>query len=161
MRHIEFIVNLGHFLPFYPPSPNDPKNQNFEKKKRKKKKKKHKNVWRYYPFIHIYVYHKWRSYMVPEIQDATFWAIFCTFSPLMHMIDVIIFHFGLFFVFTPLTAWKKKISEKWKKHLEMSSFYISAPKITIVWYTVVPEIWCMMDVNVIFHFGLLFALLPP
>ena len=30
----------------------------------------------------------------------------------------------------------------------------------IICYTV-PEIWCMIDVIVIFHFGLFFALLPP
>ena len=46
------------------------------------------------------------------------------------MMDVIvIFHFGLFFCpFTPLTAWKIKISKKWKKHLQISSFYTSVPK---------------------------------
>ena len=31
-----------------------------------------------------------------------------------------------------------------KKHLEISSFYISVPKITIRWCTV-PEIWCATD----------------
>ena len=30
----------------------------------------------------------------------------------------------------------------------------------IICYTV-PEIWCMTNVIVIFHFGLFFALLPP
>ena len=69
----------------------------------------------------------------------SFWAIFCPF--------------------TPLTAWKMKISKKWKKHLEISSFYTSVPKIMIICYTV-PEIWHMTDVIVIFHFGLFFALLP-
>ena len=44
-----------------------------------------------------------------------------------------------------------KISKKWKKHLEISSFYISLPKIMIIWNTV-PEIWHMADV-IIFHFG--------
>ena len=52
-----------------------------------------------------------------------------------------------------------KISKKWNKCLEMSSFYTSVPKIMIIWYTV-PEIWHMTDVIVIFHFGLFFALLP-
>ena len=68
----------------------------------------------------------------------SFWAIFCPF--------------------TPLTAQKMKISKKWKKPLEIS-FYTSVPKLIIICYTV-PEIWCMMDVIVIFHFGLFFALLP-
>ena len=69
----------------------------------------------------------------------SFWAIFCPF--------------------TPLTAQKIKILKKWKKHLEISSFYIHVPKIMIRWCTV-PEIWCMIDVIVISHFGLFFALLP-
>ena len=47
-----------------------------------------------------------------------------------------------------------------KKHPEISPFYTSAPKIITVCYTV-PEIWHMMDVIVIFHFGLYFALLLP
>ena len=67
------------------------------------------------------------------------WIIFCTFT---------------------ITAWKMKIWKKWKKHLEISSFYTSAPKIMIICYNV-PEIWHVMDVIVIFHFGLFFALLPP
>ena len=66
----------------------------------------------------------------------SFWAIFCPF--------------------TPLTTQKIKILKKWKK-LEISTFYKSVSKIMIICYTV-PEIWCMMDVIVIFHFGLFFAL---
>ena len=42
----------------------------------------------------------------------------------------------------------------------MSSFYTSVPKIMIIWY-IVPEIWHVTDVIVIFHFGLFFALSPP
>ena len=77
------------------------------------------------------------------VQDGcnyfSFWAIFCPF--------------------TPLTAWKITIYHKRKKHLEISSFYISAPKIIMICYTA-PKIWCMTDVIIIFHFGLSFALLP-
>ena len=69
-----------------------------------------------------------------------FWVIFCPF--------------------TPLIAQKTKIFKKWKKGLEISSFYTSAPKIMIICYTV-PETWCVTGVIVIFHFGLFFALLPP
>ena len=68
----------------------------------------------------------------------SFWAIFCPF--------------------TPLTAQKIKILKKWKKHLEISSFYTSVPKIMIICYTV-PEIWCMTDV-ITFHFGPFLALFP-
>ena len=45
-----------------------------------------------------------------------------------------------------------------KKHLEISSFYASLPKIMIICYTV-PEIWRMTDVIVIFYLGVFFALL--
>ena len=70
----------------------------------------------------------------------SFWTIFCPF--------------------TPLTPQKMKISKKWKKQLEMSSFYTSVPKIMIISYTVL-EIWHMTDVIAIFHFGLFSAFLPP
>ena len=71
----------------------------------------------------------------------SFWAIFCPF--------------------TPLTAQKiniKKKERKRRKHLKISSFYTSVPKIMIICYT---EIWHVTDVIVIFHFGLFFALSPP
>ena len=70
----------------------------------------------------------------------SFWAIFCPF--------------------TLLTTRKIKISKKWRKYPEISSFYPSVSKIMIIWYTVL-EIWCMTNVIVFFHFGLFFALLPP
>ena len=41
--------------------------------------------------------------------------------------------------------------------MEISSFYISVPEIMIIRYAV-PEIWCVTDLIVIFHFGLFFAL---
>ena len=46
-----------------------------------------------------------------------------------------------------------------KKCLEIPSFYNSVAKIMMICYTV-PEIWCVTDIIVIFHFGLFFALLP-
>ena len=49
------------------------------------------------------------------------------------------FHFGLFFA-TPLTTQKIKILKNWKKHLEISSFYIFVPKVMITWCSV-PETW--------------------
>ena len=66
----------------------------------------------------------------------SFWTIFCPF--------------------TPLKAQKIKILKKWKKYLQILSFYTSVPKIIIIWY-IPPQIWCMTDVIVIFQFGLLFA----
>ena len=63
-----------------------------------------------------------------------FWAICCSF--------------------THLTAQNMKISKKWKKRLEIPSFYTS-----IICYTV-PEIWHVTDVTVIFHFGLFLSFYP-
>ena len=108
-------------------------------------KKWKKNPRRYYHFTHVY--HKWRQlydawflkYEAWQQNFLSFWTIFCSF--------------------TPLTTQKIKILKKWKKHLEILSFYTSVPKIMIICYTV-PEIWCVTDVIVIFHFGLFFALLP-
>ena len=126
----------------------------------------------------------------------SFWAIFCTFTPLKAQKikilkkwkktpwDIIILHmctqnyhqmmysswdmvhdrcnyfsfWATFCPFIPLTSRKIKISKKWIETLEISSFYISVPKIMIICYTI-PELWCMTDV-IIFHFGSFFALLP-
>ena len=92
------------------------------------------------------------SYTVPEI-----WC----------MTNVIaIFHFGLFFALLPPNSPKnqnEKFFKKWKKTLEISSFYTSAYtsvlKIMTIYYTV-PEMWCDTNVIVIFRFVLLFILLP-
>ena len=93
---------------------------------------------------------------VPKIMIICF-----TVPEIWHMTHVtFIFHFGLFFALLPLTAQKMKISKKWKKRLEISSFYTIVQKVMIRGY-IVPEIWCMTDVIVVFHFGLFFALLPP
>ena len=62
-------------------------------------------------------------------------------------------------IYPPLKAQKIKIFKKIIKGLEIS-FYTSVPKILIICY-IVPELWHVMDVIAIFHFGLFFALLPP
>ena len=111
---------MGHFLHFY--SPNSPKNQNFEKMKKK-------------PGDIIILHNCTKNYdqmmygswdMVRDRCNCyfSFWAIFCPF--------------------TPLTAQKIKILKKWKKHLEISSFYISVPKIMTRWCTI-PGICCVTD----------------
>ena len=51
-------------------------------------------------------------------------------------------------------------TEKKKKKPGESSFYTSVPKIMTTCYSV-PEIWCMTNVIVTFHFGLFLCLLPP
>ena len=61
--------------------------------------------------------------------------------------------------FTPITVQKLKISKKWKKCRDISSFYTSVPKIMIICYTS----WDMASdrCNCYFSsFGLFFALLP-
>ena len=65
----------------------------------------------------------------------------------------------IFCPFTPLTTQKIKIFKKWEEPLEIS-FYISVATIMIICYNL-PEIWCVRGVIVIFHFELLFTLLPP
>ena len=70
-------------------------------------------------------------------------------------------NWSIFCPFMPLTARKIKIEKKKLKNcLEISSFYISVPKIMIRW-CMVPEIWCVTDIIVISHFGLFFAFLHP
>ena len=55
----------------------------------------------------------------------------------------------------PLTTQKTKILKKnskhWKKDLETSSFYTLVPKVMIK--ITVSEIWHVLDVIIIFHFG--------
>ena len=46
-----------------------------------------------------------------------------------------------------------------RKTPDILTFYKIVPEILIIGYTV-PEIWHVTDLIVIFHFGLVFALLP-
>ena len=114
----EFFVILDCFLPFYPP--NNPKNQNFEKLKKAPGDTiiLHKCTKNYDHML----YGSWD--MVRIMCYFSFWAMFCPF--------------------TPLTAQKIKILQKWNNGLEKSSFYICVSKIMIRWCTV-PEILCMSD----------------
>ena len=117
---------MGHFLLFYHPPPNSPKNQNFKKIKEKDKRS-----------LEISSFHKCtknHDHMLATLllrYDSdkcncyfSFWAIFCPF--------------------TPIIAQKIKIFKKWKKHLQAWSFFICVPKFMIRWCTV-PEIWCATD----------------
>ena len=67
----------------------------------------------------------------------SFWTIFCPV--------------------TPIAAQKIKILRKWKKHEEISSFYICVLKIKIRWCTV-PEIFCGTDGRKKWHIE---VLAPP
>ena len=111
---------MGHFLPFY--LPNSPKNQNFEKMKKT-------------PGDLIILHMRTKNYdqMMYTSWDIVHHGCNCYFS-----------FWATFCPFTPLTAHKIKILKKWKKTLEISSIYISVPKIMIKWCTL-PEIWCTID----------------
>ena len=128
------FCHLDCFFPFYPPK--NSKNQHFEKIKRTSGDTIMLHICTING-IHM-MYGCW-DIKCDKQNFLSFWTIFCPFNT--------------------LTTWKIKISKKWKKHLEIS-FYTSVPKIMVICYTV-PEIWCMTNVIVIFHFGLFFALLPP
>ena len=108
---------MGHFYPFTL-STYKPKKSEFWKMK--------KNCWRYH---FIQVYQKPQSY---EVQF------------LRHRVRQTEFFVILGNSFTPLTTTKIKISQKWKKHLEMLSFYTCVPKIIIIW-CLLPEIWNTTD----------------
>ena len=66
---------------------------------------------------------------------------------------------GHFLTFYHRNSPKNQNLKKWKKHLEILSFYNSIPKIMIICYTVA-EIWRVTDVIVIFHFGLFLPFYP-
>ena len=115
-----------------------------QRKLKKKKKRKRLEISSFYAYVpkimiicstvpEIYVCDKCNCYFF-------FWAICCPF--------------------TFLTAQKMKISKKWKKTQEISSFYTTVSKIMIIGYPA-PEIWHVTHAILIFHFGIFFAFLPP
>ena len=74
---------------------------------------------------------------------------------------IVVFHFGIFFaLLAPSSPKNENFKTIKNKFLEISSFNTSVPKIIIICYNV-PEIWCVTDVIVVFHFGLYFAPLAP
>ena len=123
------------------------------------------------PFTPTEVYHKWQSYDIRflryQLQQTGF---FCVLGPFFALLPLTAKKWKYkkklktwkkcLEIFTPLTARKVNISKKWKKHLEISSFYRTVPKILIIGYTV-PEIWHVTRVISIFHFELFFPLLSP
>ena len=135
---MELFLVFDPFLPFYPPPirPNNLENQKFEKMK--------KNT----PGD-IIILHKC------TINDNHTW--FLRYEARQTELFVILGHF---LTFDPPNNPKTKNLKKTRKYLKISSFYTSVPKIMIICYTV-PKIWCMMDVIVIFHFMLFFAILTP
>ena len=72
---------------------------------------------------------------------------------------VIMGHFLSFISPPPQKTQKIKTLKKWKKFLEISSFYTCVPKMTIIW-GVVPETRSKPDI-LFCNLGPFFALLPP
>ena len=91
----------------------------------KKTNKKTKKTWRYYHFTNVY--HKWQSYDLwffrYGVQQTFFLSLWTVFVPL-----------------TLLTTKKIKILKNWKKPLEITLFYTSAPKIMIIYM-----LYCFLD----------------
>ena len=92
--------------------------------------------------------HKWKLY---DVWFLRYWAWQTEFF-------LILDNF-LPFYSPSLTTQRIKILKKWKKQLEISSFYTSLLYMTIIWY-MVPGIWGTTDI-IFYHLGPFFALLPP
>ena len=131
-QQAEFLVTLCLFLPLYPT--NNLRNKNLKKRK---ENLEISSFYKYVPQMTII----W--YMALEIWSAT---------------DRISFHFGPLFALLPPDTQKIKILIKWKKRLEISSFYKGVPQINTIW-RMVPETWSPKD-RTFCHFGPFFALLP-
>ena len=129
------FVILDCFLPFYPP-PNNQKSQNFAKLKKTSG--------------NITILHK-----CTKNHD---YILYCSLDMAHNRFNWYFSFWAIFCAFTSQQPKKSKLKKKWKKHL-VSSLYTNVPKIMYICYTG-PEIWCVTDV-IIFHFGSLFALLPP
>ena len=131
---ILFLSPSANFCPFTPLTA--------QKMKISKNKK---NTWRYY------LLHKCtKNYNI----------LYCSGDMARDRCNFYFSFWSIFCLLTPVTAQKIKISRKWKKHLEISSFYTSVPKIMVICFTI-PEIWHVTYVIVIFHFGLFFCAFTP
>ena len=102
------LVNLDRFLPLNPL--NNPKNQNFEKLEKTS--------------ADIIIFH-----MCTKNYDQMLYSFWDT---VRDRCNCYLFR-AIFCPFIPLTAPKIKILKKWKKSLEISSFYISVSKIMTRW----------------------------
>ena len=117
------------FCPFTPLTTQ--KNQNFEKLKKKPG-----------DIIILHKCIKNHDHMLYCYLDIVRNEFNCYFSFFQNFLSI----WPIFALLPTITAWKIKILKKWKKPLEISSFYICVPKIMIRWSTV-PKIWCMTDGN--------------
>ena len=109
---------------------------NIYKNKKKILKKIKKNTWTYHYFIPVYQQSLWYDLQFLRYRE---W-------------QTEIGNYGSFFALLPSPPKNKKNQnfQKWKKLLEISSFYTSVPKTTIIWVTV-PEIQSKTD-RIFCHF---------
>ena len=117
MADVIAIFHFGYFCSFTPLIA--PKNQSLNKRK--------KNTWRYHHFTQTY--QKLWSYAILLLRYMVRDGCNCYFL-----------FWAIFGPFTPLTARKKKILEKWKNsnnksNLEILPFYTSVLKIMVICYT--------------------------
>ena len=108
----EFFAILDQFSHFCPP--NNPKKSKFWKSE--------KNTWRYYHFTQMYQ-NSWHT-------------LHCSWDTMPDRCNSYFLFWAILYSLTPITTQKLKISKKWKKRLEISSFYIRVTKIKITWCTV-------------------------
>ena len=113
------FVILNYLLLFYPPS--NPKIQNFEKMKK---------TFGYIIILQMFTINgnhimngSWNMERGREtfLSLQSIFCFFCSNDPK-----------------------DQNLKEKWKKRLEISSFYTCAPKIMITWCTI-PKRWCATD----------------
>ena len=86
--------------------------------------------------------------------------VWCMVPGIWSLMDRMFCHFGPFFTLLPPKNPKNHNFEKKRKKRLKISFYTNVRNIMIICYAV-PEIGCVTDVILIFHFGLFFALLTP
>ena len=106
---------------------NNPKIQNFEKMKTPPGGI---NILQRYNINDNYTMYGFRDTKHVEQNFLSFWTIFC---------------------------WKIKILKKWKKNLQILSFYTCVPQMIIIW-CMVSEIWSVMDI--ICYFRPIFTFWP-
>ena len=164
VTHVIVVFHFGQFFALLHPPHNNQKKKNFTDKKRQEISSFYTSV----PKIMIICYivleiwcvtTKWKKnadlinlYQCTENHD---YMLYCSWNMVCDWCNCHFSFRAAFCPFTPLTAQKIKITIKWKKYPEISSFCTSVPKIMIICSTV-PKIWHVTHVIVIFLLGLFF-----
>ena len=136
IEHDRIFCHFGKFFAHLPPK--NPKNQNFEKMRKM-------------PGDAIILHKCTKNY------DH---MVYCSWDMVLDRCNCYFSFWAIFGPFNPLTCLKNKNFKKWKKHLEISLFYKSVPKIMII-CSAVPEIWHVTDVLLFFILGYFLPFYPP